>query len=286
MPTSPSLLAPRLRWFSLLVVTVAVRAQDAPAWLPLREFALELTARWEPLTDTKYGFEKKPLVRDLAPAATRVTYGADAFRAFLPPAEVAVGASWKVDAASVLPFLRQLHAGARTSLHHDRGAGISAHGAWACLRVLDETSAEILLRTHAEFLIDGDGTDDRSSWFTPSQFRGRLSLDRASGRVVAFELAVPGSRANVDVNLGEGERTICDIGCVPRLQVSGGVFPEPKKGAAQISEREAERILERRFYPFAELDWLDLPAARAASVATGKPLHVVALFGSLTDESC
>ena len=103
----------------------------------------------------------------------------------------------------------------------------------------------------------------------------------------AIELAVPRSRANVDLNVHEPRLgTICDIGCVPRLELTGGTFPQPAKGDLQISEREAERLLERRFYPFAELAWLDLPAARAASVASGKPLHVIALFGSLIDESC
>ena len=286
MPHMPSL-AFHLRCLPLLLVAVAARAQEAPAWLPLREFTLELHAHWEQLTDTKYGFEKKSLVRDLAPAVTKASYGAEAFRPFLPPAEVAVGASWKLDAASLLPFLRQLHAGASIELHHDRGSGIGAHGAWACLRLLDATSAEIVLRAHGEFLIAGDGKEDRSSWFTPAQFRGRLSLDRESGRVVAFELAVPRSSANVDLNVAEPPLgTICDIGCVPRLELAGGTFPQPAKGAVQISERDAERFLERRFYPFAELEWLDLPAARAASVASGKPMHVIALFGSLTDESC
>jgi hypothetical protein len=272
----PPLHRTRLCWLSLFVVTVPARAQVAEAWLPLREFSLELTALWEPLTDTTYGFEKRPLVRDLAPVSRRAEYAAAAFRPFLPPAEVAVGASWKVDAAAVLPFLRQLHAGASIALHHDRGMGVSAHGAWACLRVLDESHAEIMLRAHAEFLIAGDGTTNQSSWFTPAQFRGRLWIDRRSGRVEAFELAVPPSRANVDINLAVPEGSIADIGSVP----------QPAAAAAQISERDAERILERRFYPFAELEWLDLPAARAASLASGKPLHVVVLFGSLPDESC
>jgi hypothetical protein len=152
--------------------------------------------------------------------------------------------------------------------------------------MLDQTSAEIVLRAHGEFLIAGDGTENRSSWFTPAQFRGRLSLDRKSGRVVAFELGVPRSRANVDINLAEPPGTTADIGSVPRLELAGGAFPKPDESAAQISEHEAARILERRFYPLAELEWLDLPAARAASVASGKPLHVVMLFGSLLDESC
>ncbi|HEX6810060.1 MAG TPA: hypothetical protein VF384_00430 [Planctomycetota bacterium] len=286
MPTLSPRPAFSLRLLSLWLAAAAANAQDAPAWPPLREGALELTAHWEPLTDTTYGFEKRDLVRGLAPAKVRASHEAAAFRGFLPPAEVAVGDSWKIDAATVLPFLRQLHAGATIDLHHDRGMGIGARGAWGCLRVLDESCAEIVLRAHADFLIDGDGTPDKSSWFTPAMFRGRLWIDRRTGRVEAFELAVPKSRANVDLNVATADGVICDIGCVPKLQVAGGTFPEIPAGARSIGERDADRILERRFYPFAELDWLALPEARAASVASGRPLHVVLLFGSLLDESC
>jgi hypothetical protein len=272
---------------ALLALANALPAQDTPARLTLGEFSLELRAAWERLTDTVYKFEQKyPLVRDLAPAAERATHGADRFRPFLPPGAVAVGDAWRVDAEAVLPLLRQLHAGATAELHHDGGLGLGAHGAWACLRLLDAAHAEICFRVHAEFLLAGGGKRGQSSWFTPGQFRGRMVIDRRRGEVVAFEMGVPAQSANVDINIAEGDGVSADIGRIPRLELAGGERPAFAANAASIGEREAETILARRFYPFAELDWLDLKTARAASLASGKPLHVIALFGSLTDESC
>src|SRR5690606_11853505 len=134
----------------------------------------ELSAVWEPLTDSTYGFAKRhALVRDLAPAQAQATYGADAFRPFLPPHAVEPGATWPIEVAAALPFLRQFHAGATAELHHDYGMGLAAPGGHACLRALSATHAEILLRVHADFLIAGDGGPRTSSWFTPAQFRGR-----------------------------------------------------------------------------------------------------------------
>jgi hypothetical protein len=56
--------------------------------------------------------------------------------------------------------------------------------------------------------------------------------------------------------------------------------------AREITAEAARDILARRFYPLAEIEWLGLEAALARARATDKPLHVVALFGSLLDESC
>lgn len=261
--------------------------QDTPEHLTLREGSLELEARWERLTDTVYRFEERfPLVRDLAPAAARASYGVEHFRALLPDGPVEVGDTWRVDPVDALPFLRQLHAGATAELHHDGGFGIAAPGAWGCLRVLDAAHAEVVLRVHADFCIAGDGARETSSWFTPAQFRGRMVIDRARAEVIAFELGVPAQSANVDVNIADGDGLVADIGRVPRMEVVGGRVPAYTAGSEQISQREAERRLERRFYPLAELGWLDLPTARAESLASGRPLHVVALFGSLFDESC
>jgi hypothetical protein len=192
---------------------------------------------------------------------------------------------WRLDPADALPFLRQLHPGATHLLHHDGGLGVGAHGAWACLRSLGERHAEVLFRVHADFRIAGEGDSRGSSWFTPAQFRGHMVIDRERGAVVHFRLGVPDQSANVDVNLADDDGVSADIGRVPRMELVGGELPELTPSAS-LSVEQAERLLERRFYPFAEIEWLDLADARAESLASGKPLHVLALFGSLTDESC
>jgi hypothetical protein len=79
--------------------------------------------------------------------------------------------------------------------------------------------------------------------------------------------------------------TICDIGSIPRMELIGGTFPELPADARRL-QGPSTRKLERAFYPFAAIDWLDLAEARKQSLATGKPLHVVLMFGSLPDESC
>jgi len=276
-----------------LLLLLAALAQDPPATAPadglgLRDSRLELLASSEPLTGTTYQFEHEfPLLGGFAPATARASYGADAFRPFLPPERAPeVGQVWRLDATDALPFLRQIHPGATAALHHDLGAGTAAPGAWACLRALDAQHAEVLFRVHAEFLLEGDGAPERSTWLTPAQFRGRMAIDRARGTVVGFELSLPDAPANVDMNVATAQGVLADIGRIPRLEVEGGSFPTFAPDASQVDDSEAEALLARKFYPFAEVEWLDLPAARAASLATGKPLHVVALFGSLTDESC
>ncbi len=269
-----------------LVAVASAQSTTVAHWPQLQASTIELTAHWERLTDTTYHFEDQPVIKVLAPATPRASYASEVFLPFLPSAPVAVGASWRVDPTAALPFLRQLHAGASIELHHDRGTGIGARGAWACLRLLDDACMEIMVRIHGEFQIDGDDKVGEASWFTPACFRCRLWIDRKKGQVAAFDLAVPPSRANVDINLRSGHGTIADIGCLPRLQLCSAEFPTEPPTAVQISAAEADRILERRFYPFAKVDWLSLPDALAKSRATGKPMHIVALFGSLCDESC
>lgn len=265
----------------------AQQPAPGPTWSPkLRDCSLELRATWERVTDTVYHFEKRyALIRDLAPARERERHDAERFRAILPETAVAVGDTWRIDPERVLPFLRQFHAGATAELHHDGGLGLGAHGAFGCLRALGEGHAEVQFRAHAEFVIAGDGRRGVSSWFTPAQFRGRLLIDRRRGEVVAFRLEVPAQSANVDLNIAEGDRVVADIGRVPRMELTGGDFPEWTP-AASLTEGEADQLLARKFYPFAEITWLDLAPACAESRRSGKPLHVIALFGSLLDESC
>lgn len=265
-------------------------AQTAsPESLELSDFTLELDATWEQLTDTVYKFEhKQPLVANLAPAVDRASYAATLFRKLLPPDQVRVGDTWQIRVTDALPLLRQLHPGATEVLHHDGGFGLGAHGGWGCLRAINTRYADVRLRLHADFLIAGDGSRGKSSWFTPAQFAGTMVIDRESKTIVAFDLGVPDQSANVDVNIAYDGGVTVDIGRIPRMEVRGGQVPANAFANTdhEISVADAELALVRRFYPFAAIEWLDLEAALAKSQATGKPLHVVALFGSLLDESC
>jgi hypothetical protein len=152
--------------------------------------------------------------------------------------------------------------------------------------LIDDNHAEIVMRVHADILLEGDGQPNASSWFTPGQFRGRVVVDRRSGRVVYFDLKVPAQRANVDINIHVAGSVIADIGRIPRMELVGGDLPEYSSNARQIEAVAADKILAARFYPFHAIGWQDLAAAHTQSKATGKPLHVVALFVSLDDESC
>jgi hypothetical protein len=273
--------------FVCAALWIGVASAQDPQQLNLNEFKLELTAHWESVTDTVYKFEQKyALVRDLKPTVERETYDASQFRPFLPDRPVAVGDSWQIDADDAVAFLKQFHTGVTTELHHDRGMGIGAPGGWACLRLIDDDHAEIVMRVHADILLEGDGQPNASSWFTPGQFRGRMVVDRRNGKVVFFDLGVPSQRANVDINIHAAGSVIADIGRIPRMELVGGDLPEYSSNATQIGALDADKILAGKFYPFHAIGWQDLAAARTQSVATGKPLHVVALFGSLDDESC
>jgi hypothetical protein len=267
------------------VLHMASASRNAGERIVLKGGELELTALWEPLSDTTYGFESRyAAIRALAPAEPRRRYGVESFQPFLPDGPVELGVPWKLDVVRLLPLLRQIHPGATAELHHDFGEGLAAQGGWALLRASSPRHAEILFRFHAEFRFPGD-EPDMPVTFTPAQFQGRLVLDRERGEVVSFEFAVPQSRANVDVNVGAGTKITADIGRT-RIELAGGVAPDFGPERRELALDDARHRLEREFYAFAAIPWLDLPAALDKARASDKPLHVVALFGSLTDESC
>lgn len=265
--------------FVLLAQSDPARSGEA---FSLRAGALELEARIEPLIDTAYGLESTESELSIkTPLKARDGYDFDHFRRLLPPHPVEVGDTWPVDPKALLPFLRQLLPGATDALHHGFG---SAPGAFACLRWADADAAEIVLRVHAEFRFHV-GSLATEAWLTPAQFRGRLRLDRRAGTVSAFELLLPDARANVDVNVRQDDHGIADIGRIARMEVrSGAVADDGDHGGLSLAGAEA--LLAQSFYPSAALEWPELPDALAQARATGKPLHVLVMFGSLLDESC
>lgn len=275
-------------WLTIKAPSAAEAPSESEAVLlaVAPDAAIELTAHWDPFRESKYGlFERVAELREPKPALARRAYGAADFAALLPAEPVAVGADWNVEPAAVVRFLRQLHPAATGALHHGFG---SAPGARACLRALSARHAEVLLRAHAEFALGG------STFITPAQFEGTLVLDRTTGAVVSFRLAVPDRNTNVDVNrpipVREGERAEpvhfeADIGWIPRLELEGGVPPDAA-WERELAIDAARLLLARRFYRFADINWVPFAEAVSQARREGKPLHLVVLFGTLDDESC
>ena len=73
---------------------------------------------------------------------------------------------------------------------------------------------------------------------------------------------------------------------MPATAVGCGTRPAADAYTESIPEAAARLLLSRRFYRFAELDWLDLATGVQLARETGRPLHLIALFGTLDDESC
>ena len=111
------------------------------------------------------------LFTNLSPIHPSQEYEMDAFRVFFPKENFTVGNLWKLDVKKIIPFLRQFHPGATAEMHNNPGEGFTlevfgltlfrsnrfgSEGAYACIRAVSPTYAEIVFRIHAEFLLDSD----------------------------------------------------------------------------------------------------------------------------------
>ena len=253
---------------------------------------LKVHAHWDPIADSTYNLHKNSPENvelfDLSPHEVTREYKGEAFNAFLPASTVAVGDVWELDLESVIPFLSQFHPGARGKLRHGQ------KGAFACLRALSPDYADIIFRIHAEFTL---ATRPNPDWkpgsnrrqmdevrFIPSQYAGRLVINLKTGIVCDFSLALPPRNSNVDINDFE----YADMVFVPRMELlaSPTTAPDDIKWEDAITPEAARKKLELKFYKFAEINWLPLAAAVAASEETQRPMHAVLTWGPLDDESC
>jgi hypothetical protein len=257
---------------------------------------LRVDAFWDPINDSMYDFHRKwDELAKLRPAVPSTSYPGSAFKAFLPPGPANVGDVWNLKEEGLLTFLRQFHLGATLKLHINNG---DSPGAYACLRRLSENYAEIVFRVHAEFVL-------RDGFFTPGQFTGSLVVDRANRRPVYFRMYLPPGPVNFDTGwkiVGSSRATMVvngkdvevesthatDAGSVPRMELIGGdadLIGHVQWGAAKSLD-EVNAALALRFYEFKRIEWVDFGSALGLAKKTGKPLHVLAVDGTLDDESC
>ena len=262
-----------------------------------RMATLRVDAYWEPIADSSLGLPVQSpkfaaLFGNLSPAHPTQEYEAEAFKAFFPKGNAAVGQVWELDTNAVIPFLRQFHPGVTAEMHINPGTwmklfnrritvnGMESEGAFACLRALSPTYAEIVFRIHAEFLLDKDAP----AYFTPSQFTGRLILNRKYGTIREFWLYLPPRNTNVDINAFRA----ADMIFVPRMELIGR-NPYDQGNIlwdTAISENEARDLLEASFYKFAKIEKYPVEEVVAQAQAKKRPIHVVLTWGVFDDESC
>lgn len=216
---------------------------------------------------------------NLKPAHPLRNYSQTDFQVFLPPSTANVGDIWELDPKGILPFLCQFHPGATTEITIFSGRTHRSDGAKACLRAISPNYAEIVFRIHAQFMLDASGIR-----LLPSQFAGRLVLNRTEGVVVEFSLALPSRNSNVDVNAFRA----ADIAFIPRMELSTSSSTPVREITWEtvITEEEARKKLATAFYKFAEIEWTPIEDTVELAKETNRPIHALVLFGTLDDESC
>lgn len=206
-------------------------------------------------------------------------YAASVFNAFLPHQPVSVGELWQVKPEGILELLKQLHPNPYVEMH----GPVDSSGLWATLRAYNDLFAEIVFRIHAEFALE-DG------WFTPSQFAGRLVIDRPQAKVAFFEMYVPEGTLNFDVNRKHENSHYfgTDAGFCPQIGLFAGTqaITSDTQFTEAITQEATERKLIHRFYKSEQIKWVAMDKALEIARSLQKPIHVVSIDGPLTDEAC
>ena len=267
-----------------------------------RTASVPVQAHWDPIADATYNlhqltkeqfdrvkarcpelvnmeWEQALELFNTKPAHPLKDYSATEFQVFLPPSTAKVGDVWELDSEGILRFLRQFHPGAETEISIFSHRTPKSDGAKACLRAISPSYAEIVLRIHAQFVLDASGVR-----LLPAQFAGRLVLDRKEGGVVEFSLSLPSRNSNVDVNAFRA----ADMAFIPRMELStlasGSIHDI--EWDTNITAEEARKKLAAAFYKFAKIEWTPIEETVELAKVTNRSIHALVLFGALDDESC
>ena len=271
---------------SLLSSTASVQVQAhwdpiADATYNLHQLTQEqfdrLKARWPEAVNMEW--EQALELFNPKPLHPLKNYSTTDFQVFLPPSTANVGDVWELDPKGILPFLCQFHPGATTEITVSSHRTPKSDGAKACLRAISPNYAEIVLRIHAQFMLDAS-----SVRLLPALFAGRLVLDRKEGVVVEFSLALPSRNSNVDVNAFRA----ADMAFIPRMELSTLSSGSIRDIAweTNITQEEARKKLATAFYKFAKIEWTPIEETIELAKVTNRSIHALVLFGALDDESC
>jgi hypothetical protein len=205
-------------------------------------------------------------------------YQASVFRAFLPDKSVSIGDLWRIEEEGALELLKQLHPNPNLKMHINMG---DSRGLWACLRAYNDQYADIVLRIHAEFVLE-------NGWFTPSQFTGHLVIDRVNARVAFFVMHVPGGPVNFDFNRIINGSRVAGAGFCSQVELRAGTQEvlENVEFTEAITQEAAERALILRFYKSQQINWVQPDQVLEMAHTQQKPIHAISIDGPLDNESC
>jgi hypothetical protein len=246
---------------------------------------LEVTAHWAPLVKGQAVYSRKgdhyPFFTELRPARPQQTYTERDFSA--------------LDTDKVAGFLRQFHP--RPLMHlvaPGRRAG--PDGAFALLRAVSPSYLDIVFRIHAEFYVTPEAWGSQppmEAWYTPAYFSGRVLVNKGTGTVDHFRLALATDKAlnvhlTIDSHIPGYIRQTHDIVRVERMELTGGDggIVENIPWAKALTSAEAQARLAKVFYKSLEIDWVPVDEALARARNQGRPIFAIVSWGATDDQSC
>ncbi len=253
---------------------------------------LEVTARWSAVGDADKMLEPAldTWFANLQPAQRRQVYTEKEFSGLLPQTLGDVGQVWALDDEKVLAFLKQFHP--RPSLRQVAvGRRAGPDGAFAILWAVSPSHLDVVFRIHAEFSMASEPTSVRA-WFTPAAFTGSMLVNRRTGTVEHFRLALPTDKAlNAHLTVsarGLGTNQPHAIVRVEHMDLTGGDGSRAEKisWTRALGRSEADRRLAKVFYRFLEIDWVPFDRVAARARREGRPIFAVVSWGALDDQSC
>jgi hypothetical protein len=263
---------------------------------------MEVSAEWTPVSEGRDELHRKlhprlyAWFKNLQPTRPRQTYTEREFSAFLPETLGEVGQVWALDDDKIVSMLKQFHP--RPSLHLvAAGRRAGPDGAFAMLRAVSPSYADIVFRIHAEFyLTPDDWPADQPrfhAWYTPAYLSGRILVNRQTGTVDYFRMGLPTDKAlNVHLTLvsrGIGDvRQARDIVRVERMELSGGdaALVEKISWPKALPLAETQSRLAKVFFKFLEIDWLPFDQALVKARSLDRPIFAVVSWGAFEDQSC
>jgi hypothetical protein len=261
---------------------------------------LEVTAHW-----TKVGEGRDKLhthlnssvyawFTQLQPARPQHTYTDQELSAFFPPTVGDVGQLWSLDLDKMAEILKQFHP---HPLMHLVAPGRRAgpDGAFAILRAVSPSYLDIVFRIHAEFyLTPSEGRyKDVDAWYSPAYFSGRVFVNKNTGTVDHFRLALPTDKMlNVHLTVDGGRLGFTtqphDIVRVERMELIGGEAELVNNISWQkaLSVTEANARLAKVFYKSLEIDWTPFDQVLTHSRTRSRPIFALVSWGATDDQSC